>query len=131
MKNKIIFGALLLAMPIMLLAAGESGYLYDFSLIPESLEIGLEGLNLILALFGAFFAVKLAALSQGGSLEKTWNMLAMASLAFAVLEVYGTLSGLKILHIGGFGDVAETVFASLMAVTFYKTRKELLAKVLN
>ena len=63
----VVFPVLLL-FPTLVLAAGE--YVYDISLISEKAELILEPINLLIAILAAVFAVKLAALSQGGELEK-------------------------------------------------------------
>lgn len=130
MSKKNILLLLVYATPIVALAA-ESDYLYDFELLPRIGENILEGLNLLIAIFAAAFAVKLAALSQGGSLEKTWNFMAIASLFFAALEIYGASKGLGILHLGGLDDILELGFGLMLAITFYRTRKQLLAKALG
>lgn len=129
MSKKIIFLSSAILLPLTAFAA--EGALYNFELVPESLESILEIANLLVAIFAATFAVKLAALSQGGSLEKTWNMLAIASLFFAMLEINNSLSGFGMLHIGGLEEIFEFGFGIILAVTFYKTRKQLLAKVLG
>ncbi len=130
MGKNFFYVTLALAVPFMAMAA-EGVYFYDAELIPKSIESGLEIINLVLAVIAAIFAVKLAALSQGGSLEKTWNLMAIVALTFAVFEIYGALQGFMILHLGGLGDLLEFIFVLILAITFYKTRKSLLAKVLG
>jgi len=60
MKSKyFILPALLLFFPLAGQAAGE--YVYNVTLLPESLESALELINLIIAVVAAAFAIKLAA----------------------------------------------------------------------
>jgi len=120
-----------LAWTLPLIALAEDSYAINVSFLPESVENALEIIILVLAVIAAVYAVKLAALSQGGALEKTWNWLAIVALVFAVLEIYGTLNGYGILRIGGLGDVIELVMAVVLVIVFYRTRKDLLKKLLG
>lgn len=128
LKKIFVFFSLLL-IPTIVLAAEE--YVYDVTLIPESLENILELVIMLIAVLSAVFAIKLAALSQGGELEKTWNMIAIAAGLFAVLEVHGALSGFKLVHLGGFAEIIELLFGLVLLATVYKTRKFLLKKVMG
>lgn len=131
MSKKIIaFSFAILLLPLVASAA-EGVAVYDLPFLPESVEVFLEFANLLIALLAATFAVKLAALSQGGELEKTWNGLAIAATLFAVLEIYGALQGLSLLDISGFGDVLETMVLLTLLVVFYRTRKSLLNKIMG
>ena len=135
MKAIFSYGALVLvlvlAAPFFAHAQEVAGYVYDVELIPESVESVLELVNLLIAIVAAAFAIKLAALSQGGSLEKTWNLLAVAAVIFAALEVVGALQGYKIAHFGGLGDIIELVFLVILTTVFARTRKALLKQVLS
>ncbi|MEK7459807.1 MAG: hypothetical protein AAB636_01950 [Patescibacteria group bacterium] len=128
-KRMLVVFPVLLLFPTLVLAAGE--YVYDISLISEKAELILEPINLLIAILAAVFAVKLAALSQGGELEKTWNMIAIVAVIFAILEAYGTLKGLMLVHVGGLGDILELIFGLILLYTVYKTRKTLLQKMLG
>lgn len=103
----------------------------EFTLIPANLEKVVEFLNLIAALFAGMYAIKLAALSQGGAMERTWNLLAVVAVLFVGLEVVNSLSEFGVLEIHGLSEVVEFVFAVLFAYTLYSTRKELIKKVLG
>lgn len=130
MSKKIIaLSAVLLLAPA--LAHAAEGYVYDLGFLPEALEEILEIVNLILSILAATFAIKLAALSQGGELEKTWNGLALGAGFFALLEVYGSLQGFGFVHIEGFGDVIEAAMVITFLYVFYTTRKTLLKRVLG
>ena len=121
--------ASLLAVPTVLFAA--EGAVYSFTLIPENIESLLELINLVIAMLAAFYAVKLAALSQGGELEKTWNKMALCAVLFAVLEIFGSLKMLGLVSIEGIGDVIEFLFVSVLLIAVFTTRKSLLKKVLG
>ena len=123
----IMFSIMLLFVPTIALAADTKEIIF----LPEIGEEILELVNLVLAVLAAIFAVKLAALSQGGELEKTWNLMAMSAFAFAVVEVLGALKEFGLLHVSGLGDIFELIFIVLMAYTFYKTRKSLLKRVMG
>ncbi|MBI4281242.1 hypothetical protein HY625_00290, partial [Candidatus Uhrbacteria bacterium] len=112
------------------LFAAES-FQYNFTIIPESSETILELVNLVFAVLTAAFAVKLAALSQGGMLEKTWNWMAIASVTFAVLEVVGALKGFAVANFEGLDDIIEFVMVLVLFMVFYRTRKDLLRKALG
>lgn len=129
MFKKIFVSLSLLLAPTIVLAA--DGYVYDLTLIPESLENILEFVNMLIAVFAAVFAVKLAALSQGGELEKTWNMVAIVAGLFAIFEVYGALSGFKLVHLGGFAEIIELLFGLVLLAAVYRTRKFLLKKLMG
>ena len=131
MKKTILFliSLVLLSIPAISLAAGE--FVYDFTLISESTEKTLEVVNLILALFAAAVAIKLAALAQGGQLEKTWNWLAIAIVTFAGLEIYGALVGFGLVHIGGLGDVLEFAMVVIFVYILFTTRRRLLKAMLG
>jgi len=129
MFKKIFLLAIFLSAPVIVFAG--SNYIYDVGFIPESWENIIEFVNLIVAVLAAAYAVKLAALSQGGDLEKTWNLLAVVAVLFAILEIYGALKGLNLVYISGFGDVLEFVFGLTLLVAVYKTRKTLLKRVMG
>ena len=128
MKRLAIFALLLV--PAAVYAKGDT-HVYNASIIPESAENILELINLIVSIFAAAFAVKLAALSQGGQLERTWNKLAVVAVVFAVMEIFAALKGYGLVKIGGLGDILEFVLAVLLAATFYTTRKQLLRQTLG
>lgn len=121
-----VFG---LIAPFIVLAAGTS--VYEFTVLPDRFENIFEIVNLLLSLVAAAFAVKLAALSQGGSLEKTWNGLAIASVLFAFLEIFNALEGFGLVHLSGLDEMLELVMVFVLLITFYKTRKDLLQKILG
>lgn len=130
MTKKITLFALgILLMPLAVRAA--ENFLFDARLLPGSMESIFEFINLILALMAAVYAIKLAALSQGGEMEKTWNLIAWAAVAFAVLEIYGVLKAFYIIEIEGLGDVIETIFLLFLLTSVYRTRKTLLKKLFN
>lgn len=121
---------LFMTIPHNLLAA-ENGAVYETTIIPEMFEKVLELVILVLALAAAFNSVKLAALSQGGAMEKTWNNLALVGSLFALLEVNNALSAFGLVAIHGLGEVIEFVFVSLLLVVFLQTKKALLKQVLG
>ena len=127
-KKSLLFWVPLLAFPLVLFAEGA---VYQVAFVPEGLEEILELVNLAVALLAAFYAVKLAALSQGGSLEKTWNLLALASVFFALLEVNNSLGAFGLVNIAGLGEIFEVAFGITLLVVFIQTRKRLLKQVLG
>lgn len=131
MKTKIAFfvSLVLLAAPVAALAAG--GSIKTFELLPESVESLLEIANLVLAVLAAAFAIKLAALAQGGDLEKTWNWLATAITAFAVIEIFAALDMFGLLHIGGLADILELIMVVIFVYILNITRKRLLKRMLG
>lgn len=118
------------AVPFSLFAA-EEGAVYETTILPEMVEKVLELVILVLALGAAFYSVKLAALSQGGMMEKTWNNFAIASCLFALLEVNNALSGFGLVAIHGLGELIELVFVGLLVTIFAQTKKALLKQVLG
>jgi len=64
-------------------------------------------------------------------LEKTWNTLAIAAVVFAALEVVGALKGFALVRLGGLGDLLEFIILVLFLYIFYRTRKDLLRKMLG
>jgi len=128
-KKIILFSFTLLVLPMVALAA--SSYVYDYTILSDKGEVVIELINLVLAVLTAAFAIKLAALSQGGDLEKTWNWLATAASVFALLEIYGALKGLGLVHVAGLGDIIELVMVVVLLVVFVKTRKSLLKRAMG
>ena len=124
-----LLGFLLLLTPVVVWAAEE--FAYETALISEGAENALEFVNLIVAIIAAVYAVKLAALSQGGQLEKTWNKLAMVGVVFAVIEIFAALKGFGLVHLEGLEDILELVLAVLLLVAFVSTRRHLLEQVLG
>lgn len=127
-RNFLLIFISLLVFPLALFADDA---VYQATVVPENLENALELVNLVVALLAAFYAVKLAALSQGGSLEKTWNMLALTAVFFALLEVNNGLAGFGLIDLEGLGELFELVFGVLLLTVFIKTRKNLLKQVLG
>ncbi len=127
-KNLFIISAFLF-MPIIVFAGGD--FVYDVAFLSKNSEITLEFINIIIAILAAAYAIKLAALTQGGDLENTWNLIAVVAVLFAVFEAYGVLKGLGLVHITGLGDVIELIFGLTLLVTVYKTRKTLLERMMS
>lgn len=117
------------ALPVLVFA--QETAVVNYTLFPDVVENLLELVNLVLALLIGTYAIKLAALSQGGVMEKTWNMFAVAAVAFAILEVNNALAGFGLVHIGGLDEIIEAFFAVTLLVTVIKTRRFLLKQVLG
>lgn len=128
-KSIVIVLASFLVLPAITLAAGNANI--DMELFSENIEKIIEILNLVVALFAGMYAVKLAALSQGGSMEKTWNTLAITAVLFVLLEVNNSLAGFGLIHIGGLEEIIEFVFVAVFAYCLYFTKKDLLKKTLG
>lgn len=131
MRKKMFFlsSLLLLAVPAAALAA--EGTVKTFELLPESVESVLELINLFLAVLAAAFAIKLAALAQGGDLEKTWNWIAVAVTAFAAIEIFAALDLFGLVHIGGLADILELIMVVIFVYILNVTRKRLLKRMLG
>lgn len=132
MTKRMLYGAsfaLLLVAPFVAAAAGSAAV--DVELLPGSVENVLELVILVISLVAAVSAIKLAALAQGGSLEKTWNRVAIAVGFFALLEINNALAGFELLHIGGLSEILEVVFAVTLLVALIQTRRDLLKQVLG
>lgn len=129
MNKKILFVLVpLLAFPTTIFAAEA---VYKVTVLPENFESVVELVNLVISLLAGFYAVKLAALSQGGAMEKTWNLLAGASVAFALVEITNSLKGFGLVELGGLEEIFEAALGILLLVVFVKTRKILLKQVLG
>jgi len=114
-----------LFLPVITLAESAS-YQYNFTLMPESSELWLEALNVVLAIGMAYVAIKVAALMQGGKLERAWNFMAIAAGVFALTEIYNILAALGIFHIGGLDDTLEFIFVVFFLLAFLRAKKALL-----
>ncbi|MEK7390677.1 MAG: hypothetical protein AAB635_00895 [Patescibacteria group bacterium] len=128
-KKTILASLLVFALPAVALAA--EGYMFDVEMFPAVVEQVLEIVNLLIALLAGIYAIKLAALSQGGSMEKTWNTLAVVAILFVLIEVIGALKEFGVVHIGGLGEIAELAFALTFAYCLFFTKKDLLKKTLG
>lgn len=120
--------ALVVVLPVATLAAEKA---FDMEIFSEDIEKVIELVNLVIAAFAGIFAIKLAALAQGGKQEKTWNTLAFAAVLFLLLEVVGALNGFGLVHIGGLAEVFEFLFVSTLAYTLYFTKRDLLASTMG
>lgn len=121
-----IFLSILIISPAIAIA-GTS----EISILPESIESIFELVNLIISLAAAVFAIKLAALSQGGTMEKTWNTIAIAVVFFALLEVIGALDLFGVIKIEGASDILEFGFLAFLTYSLYRTKNDLLHKMLG
>lgn len=119
----------LLALPAIVFAADS--YNFQTDLISSNIEHIIEILNLVVALLAGVFAVKLAALAQGGTMEKTWNTLAVVAVLFVGVEIVNSLSGFGWVNIGGLSEILELAFVSVFAYCLYFTKKDLLKKILG
>ncbi|OHA27267.1 MAG: hypothetical protein A3C06_00940 [Candidatus Taylorbacteria bacterium RIFCSPHIGHO2_02_FULL_46_13] len=117
-----------IALPVLAFAADNFVKAEIFS---EEVERIIEVVNLVLALAAGVFAIKLAALAQGGTMEKTWNTLAVCSVLFVLLEVVGTLKGFEVVSIGGLGEIFEFLFVLTFVYCLYFTKKDLLNKMMR
>ena len=115
-------------MPVLAFAADNFVKAEIFS---EDVEKIIEVVNLVLALIAGVFAIKLAALAQGGTMEKTWNTLAVCAVLFVLLEVVGTLKGFEVVSVGGLGEIFELLFVSTLVYCLYFTKKNLLNKMMS
>jgi len=130
MSKKIILVSLLvLVLPVVVFA--EESARVEAIIFGESVEKFIEILNLILALATGYYAIKLAALSQGGSMEKTWNFLAVVAVLFVILEVVGALAGFGIVHVSGLSEIIELAFVATFVYSLRFTKNDLLKKVLG
>lgn|SRR3989339_166748 len=130
MSKKIILVSLLvLVLPVVVFA--EESARVEAIIFGESVEKFIEILNLILALATGYYAIKLAALSQGGSMEKTWNFLAIVAVLFVILEVVGALAGFGIVHVSGLSEIIELAFVATFVYSLRFTKNDLLKKVLG
>ena len=129
MKKAVLMVLGALAVPALALA--EGGQMLTVTIIPDNVEEILEVINLVLAIAAAVSAIKLAALSQGGAMEKTWNMVAISISLFAVYEILGALEAFSIFSLGAVREVVELLFIVTLVTAFYKTRKSLLKAVLG
>lgn len=130
-SKKLILASLsVLALPAIAMASDTAATMqYQYTFLSDSMEHVMEFANLVMALLAGIFAVKLAALSQGGSMEKTWNNLAIVAVLFVGVEVLNSLSGFGVLDVTGLSEIVEFVFAVMFAYTLYATRKDLMKKV--
>lgn len=115
-----------LIVPVVMLAAEPMGAVYQVKLFPDVVGIVLDFVHLVIALFAAFYAVKLATLSQGGSFEKTWNLVAAVAVIFAVHGAFHGFAMLGLVDIEGIREIFELVLAILLLVLVVTTRRNLL-----
>lgn len=127
--KKIILTISILFLPIAVLAS--EGVTYDIPFLSDKLENIFEIVNLLLAILAASYAIKLAALTQGGQMEKTWNMLALAGAFFALVEILGALKGFGIMNVHGAAEIFELLLALTLLKTFMITRKMLLKQIMD
>lgn len=127
-KSMIAVLFLVVVLPTIALAADS---LFSADIFSENVEKVVEIVNLILALFVGVYAIKLAALSQGGTMEKTWNTLAVVAVLFVLVEAFNSLAAFGFVHIGGLSEILEFLFAAVFVYCLYFTKKDLLKKTLG
>lgn len=127
--KKIILIISFFFLPIAVFAFG--GAAYDVSFLSDNTENIIEIASLLLALLASSYAIKLAALAHGGQMEKTWNMLALASIIFALIEATNnSLKGFGI-EAPGATKLFELLLAFVLVMVFVLTRKMLLKQVVR
>ena len=90
----------------------------------EDVEFGLEVIIAFLAVMASLIALKVRNDVKGGQLESAFNYFALASLTFAVLEIYQIVKGLWF-KVTGLGDIIEIVFVVFLIIGFNKAREAL------
>lgn len=119
MKKIIALSSLALAFaPLSAFALVE----YEIEIL-ETIENPLELLNMALALAAVVVSLMLVKSFAGGTFAAAVRYLAVASFAFAFVEIFGVLKGLEIFKIGGLIDVVEFVFVALFLVALLKLLK--------
>lgn len=112
-------------------ALASNGAVYDISFLSNNMENIIEIASLLLALLASSYAIKLATLAHGGQMERTWNLLALASIIFALIEA--TDNSLKSFGIDApkAGKLLELLLAFVLVAVFILTRKMLLKQVIG
>lgn len=125
--KKIILIISVFFLPIFVFAFG--GETNSAPLLSDNFQNIVEIASLLLALLASFYAVKLAALARGGQMERTWNILALASIIFALNQATNNI--LKSLGIEAYGydKFFELLLALVLVAAFMSTRKMLLRQV--
>lgn len=86
----------------------------------------IDLLNSVVSIVAAILGIRLATLSKGGQMEKTWNLLAISAVVFAILiEVRVALKYFSTLNIDSVAGLVELVFLIIFAYSLYSTRKNL------
>ena len=127
--KKIILAVSVLFLPIVAFASDSASFEVPF--LSDKTENIIEIVNLFMALFAASYAIKLAALAKGGQMERTWNMLALASIIFALIEVTNSLKGYGVINVHGVSELFELLLAIVLVAVFVRTRKILLKQVMG
>lgn len=125
--KKIILTISLFFSPVAVFAFEDVSY--DIYFLSNNAENIVEIASLLLALLASSYAIKLAALARGGQMERTWNLLALASIIFALNEAAN--NSLKSFGIDAYGydKLFELLLAFVLVIAFISTRKMLLKQV--
>lgn len=127
--KKIILIISFFFLPIAVFAS--NGAAYDVYFLSDNMGNIIEIASLLLAIVASSYAVKLAALAHGGQMERTWNMLALASIIFALNEATNnSLKGFGI-DANGYSKFFELLLAFVLVTAFMLTRKMLLKQVMG
>lgn len=125
--KKIILTISLFFLPIAVFAF--DGGAYSTSILPDNLGNIVEIASLLLALLASSYAVKLAALARGGQMERTWNILALASIIFALNEATNNILKSFGIDAYGYDKLFELLLAFVLVMAFMSTKKMLLKQV--
>lgn len=128
-KKSIAVFLSVLVLPVVAFAAEST--MLEAEIFSTDVKNILQVVNLFISFGVVVLAIKLAALYQGGTMEKTWNTLAVVVVIFMLMEVTRALKDFGIVGINGLGDILESLFLLVFAYCLYFTRKDLLKKMLG
>ncbi len=95
--------------------AGEVSGEEKEELVPAT----LEAFNLAAAIVAFFFALRVLPSISRDVRKRSWLLLSLAAITFAIAEIIGTLQELGSFEVEGLYEATEAIFAILFAAGFY------------
>lgn len=114
-------------LPVAVFAFSEREY-NAFFLSNDTINI-IEIASLLLSLIASSYAIKLATLARGGQMEKTWNILALASIIFALNEAVNNFLRSFGINAYGYDKLFELLLALILLIAFINTKNMFLKQM--
>lgn len=126
-KKLILVISFFFILPLSAFAFGD--WKYANSIFSNGFANTIEIASLLISIIASSYAIKLAALARGGQMEKTWNILALASIIFALNEATNNTFRSFGIDAHGYDKLFELLLALVLLMAFISTRNMFLRQM--
>lgn len=93
-------------------------------------------LNIVVSIIAAVYGIKLAAMAKGGEMEKSWNLITVSAVVFAILTEITVITkiidvGVSVFFIDLLSEIVKFVFIIIFTYALYSTRRNLIKRLFN